>query len=258
MSEDPTHYERARDFVLPRVRAVESAAWTLGMFGAVRAHQKLADEGREQAIFDRYTRRWAQGLLNISGTEVVMASPPGRPASGPRMVVANHRAAMDIPIMLAHFGGSIVSRDDLADWPVLGPGAKSAGTIFVNNEDRASTVRALRTIRDTLKAGRQVILFPEGTTFDGDEVRPFFRGALSVARTAKVPILPVGLAYPPGTEYVEDEFMAHAGKYAANPAVEVGMAVGEEEYAPSGGAALAEHFQARVQELVHRARKAVG
>ena len=59
------------------------------------------------------------------------------------------------------------------------------------------------------------------------------------------------------TEYVETEFMTHAGKYAANPVVRVGMAVGEEEYAPSGGAALAEYFQRKVQELVEGARRAV-
>jgi lyso-ornithine lipid O-acyltransferase len=239
-------------------RAGGMLGWTALMLGAVESH-KLAERtlGRGQAqeqIFDRYMRAWTAGLLRMFAVELRILGELPPAATGPRMVVANHRSALDIGIVLTHFGGSVLSRADLRDWPLLGLAAAKAQTIFVDRGSKQSGAAAIRAIRAQLARGRTVSVFPEGTTFAGDEVRPFNAGAFAAARRLDVEYVPVGVAYPPGSEFVEDTFADHVAAVAQRPSTPVVMAVGEPLRIDARAPAVAERLQRVVQELVHRAR----
>lgn len=175
-----------------------------------------------------------------------------------RLVVANHRSPVDILIAIARIGGCVLSREDLARWPVLGPAARAAGTIFVDRDDRRSGAAAIRAIRKRLKEGRQVIVFPEGATFRGDDVQPFLGGAFAAARGLEVDILPVGFAYPEGTEFVDEPFTKHMLRTARRAQTNVGMAIGEPFSAEGPRDQLATEAQAQVQGLVRQARRVLG
>ena len=110
--------------------------------------------------------------------------------------MTNHRSAIDIGVVLATFGGTMVSRADLASWPVVGAAARAVGTVFVDRSSAKSGAATIRAIQKHLEEGQTINLFPEGTTFDGDEVRPFHGGAFVSAVRAEAEVLPVGLAYP--------------------------------------------------------------
>lgn len=198
-------------------------------------------------------RRWTRGLLRLAGVaERVFPEAPPR-SSGARLVVANHRSALDIPLLLTYFGGSFVSRGDLAEWPLLGVAARKAQTIFVGRED-ARKGGVIRAMREQFERGRTVCIFPEGTTFAGDEVRPFHRGAFAAAAGLPVEIVPVGVAYPAGSEYVEDSFVAHIQAVGARPRTPVVMQVGVPSLAEGTSTHMQQRYEAEVQALVHRAR----
>ena len=244
--------------VFQGARAAATIGWTAAMLAAVESHKAIdrkLGQGREQEpIFDRYMRTWTGGLQWMLGVDlhIVPGLPP--PARGARMVVSNHRSALDIPILLTQFGGSVLARGDMEAWPLLGLAAQKAQTIFVDRESSHSGAQAIRSIRDQLERGRTITVFPEGTTFSGDEVRPFNAGAFVACRRLEVELLPVGVAYPPGFEYVEDSFLDHAKAVAARPRTPVVMVVGGSR-APTGKTAdLAESLRADVQALVDRAR----
>jgi len=192
-------------------------------------------------------------ILDIFGVELRRNGPAPR-GDRARLVVANHRAALDIGILLRELGGRFLSRADLADWPVVGRLAREADTIFVDREDRSSGASAIRAMRRSLKAGRSVMFFPEGATFRGDEVRPFHGGAFIAARGLDVEIVPVGLAYPPGIEYVDVSFVDHVDRLARRPHTRVGVAFGEPFLAEGRATELAERSHAVVQSLVKDAR----
>src|SRR5262249_6734859 len=159
--------------------------------------------------FQRWMKRWAGGLLELFGFQLTLLSPPPPPARGARLVVSNHRSPIDILLMLRHFGGVVLSRGDLARWPVLGVAAQRAETIFVDRKDAYSGFLAVRALRERLAQGRTVIVFPEGTTFVGDEVREFQGGAFAAARGLAVEVVPVGIAYEPGVEFFQETFVGH-------------------------------------------------
>lgn len=195
-------------------------------------------------------------MLHISGIRIVLAGPPPRRPTGARLVVSNHRTAADIPLLLSLFGGSCLSRSDLADWPVLGAAARQAHTIFVDRDDRYSGMKAVRAIRSQLQAGRTVSVFPEGETFSGDEVRPFQAGALAAARRLDVEIVPVGIAVPDGIEYTGDSFLQHAADLAGTRRLHYGVCVGPGIPVDRLSKPLSDTLRAEVQKLVNRARAA--
>lgn len=172
------------------------------------------------------------------------------------LVVANHRAALDIGVLLTQLDAAFLSRSDLADWPLLGRLARHSHTVFVDRTSEASGANAIRAIRRMLAAGESVVVFPEGATFRGDEVRPFKKGAFAAARGLDVDIVPVGLAYPEGVEYVDVDFVTHLRVVASRPRTDVAVVVGSPLHAGSSRTTeLAERAQQEVSDLVLRARR---
>jgi 1-acyl-sn-glycerol-3-phosphate acyltransferase len=155
-----------------------------------------------------------------------------------------------------------VSRADVAGWPIVGTAARAVGTVFVDRSSAESGAATIRVIQKHLEAGRTIALFPEGTTFDGDEVRPFRGGAFIAAARAGAEILPVGLAYPraSGAAYVGETFPRHLARLATSRATRMVVAVGAPFVARRGTRArdLTEQARAQVAAAVGRARARCG
>jgi len=239
---------------LPPVRGVGCASFTVAMVAGAELHMRAAPS-RSPAVYDRWLRAWARGVLRIFGVRLTLEGTAPPPARGARLVVCNHRSPVDILVLLSLFGGRILSRADLARWPIVGAAARQAGTIFVDRESEASGARAIRTVRRHLAAGSTISVFPEGATYPGDEVRAFRPGAFLPLRGLDVELFPVGLAYPPGTEFWQESFVKHVSRVATQPATQIVVCCGA-GWVPEGGARkLAEEAQAEVQALTERARR---
>jgi 1-acyl-sn-glycerol-3-phosphate acyltransferase len=177
-----------------------------------------------------------------------------RTHEGGSLVVANHQSALDIGVMLSLFQGVMLSRHDLADWPLLGRLAKHGETIFVDREDRRSGAAALREIRRRAKAGRTVVAFPEGGTFPGDSVHEFHPGAFAAVRSLDVPIIPVGLAYSPPVPFEKESFAKHIANIAARPTTRIAVHLGRPLPPGLDARAAAEAARGQVEGLVADAR----
>jgi len=103
----------------------------------------------------------------------------------PTLYVVNHVSYFDIMILgsLIH-GASFVAKAEVARWPLFGWLARLQRSVFIERRGREA-----RTHRDELRArleaGDSLILFPEGTSSDGNRTLPF-RSSLFAA--AKEPI----------------------------------------------------------------------
>ncbi len=178
------------------------------------------------------------------------------PPKGPRLVVANHRSPMDIALLLGYCGGHFLSRSDLADWPVLGLAARTVDTIFVDRQNAHSGIAAIKQLRKYLRNGRTVLIFPEGTTFAGDEVRPFQAGAFTAVRGLQVELLPVGLAYQPGSEFIGETFIQYIDRVASRKSTRVVIKFGSVRFARGTHSEIASSMKQEVQQLADDARDA--
>jgi 1-acyl-sn-glycerol-3-phosphate acyltransferase len=230
------------------------------MLPAFMARMAVAVPDRRDAIRDRWVRIWSRALLDAFGVRALVE---GTAAPGPhgRLVVANHRSTADILLLLHVFGGAMVSRGDVAGWPLLGAAARAVGTVFVDRSSAFSGATAVRAMRAQLSKASTVIVFPEGGTSAGDEVRAFRAGAFVAALRAEADVVPVGLAYESGSgaAFVDESFPAHLARMAAAAPSRVAMCIGRAiPFDPTARAhGLRDRAHAEVVRLVAQARRIV-
>ncbi len=113
-------------------------------------------------------------------------------------IVANHNSAFDIIILLTkHY--CFVSMDGVRNIPVVGTVAKALGCIFVARESKESRTEAKAAIKERLqsqvsktsKHKTPLVVFPEGSTNNGNYLLQFRRGAFE----ANVPIQPLRIEF---------------------------------------------------------------
>ena len=217
------------------------------------------DGGAKRAARDRWSGAWSRGLLRLFGVEVLV-DPRAIPIDmgRGRVVVANHRSIIDIAILLSTFGGALVARGEIERWPIIGAAARSAGTIFVDRSSKRSGAQAIDAMVARLSEGDTVCLFPEGTTFVDDPVRPFRPGASVAATRAGVSIVPVAIVYPKDstTAYGGETFLRHLANLAATRRTKVRVEIGGSLDRTDGESidAFNERCRAEVERLLESGR----
>jgi 1-acyl-sn-glycerol-3-phosphate acyltransferase len=175
------------------VKAPLIAGTIAGLYGTWRALRPPARlVGGEDRLRGLVFTAWARASNRILGIRV---RTDGAPPRGPCLLVANHLSYLDIALLQSRHDCTFVSMADVKDWPVMGRMASEVGTLFVDRERRADAFRAAGDIEQALKAGRTVVLFPEGRAGDGVEVRPFRSALLEPAVKLGVPVAWAALAY---------------------------------------------------------------
>jgi 1-acyl-sn-glycerol-3-phosphate acyltransferase len=143
----------------------------------------------------RIIKRWSRQVLAILEVRVhVQGRPPG--GRRPTVIVANHVSWLDIWVIHAVSPVRFVAKSDVRRWPLIGWLVARSGTIFIERSKRSDTARTNRTIVDTLARGERVGIFPEGTTTDGTQLRPFHASLFQPALGAGARVVTAGIRYP--------------------------------------------------------------
>jgi 1-acyl-sn-glycerol-3-phosphate acyltransferase len=140
-------------------------------------------------------RLYHRGCCRILGLRVRRI---GRPTtSRPVLFAANHISYLDITVFGSLIAGSFVAKTEVARWPLFGWLARLQRSVFIDRRVR-STAEQRDSIAGRLAAREALILFPEGTSGDGNRVLPFKSALFSVADHAAagpVTVQPVSIAY---------------------------------------------------------------
>jgi 1-acyl-sn-glycerol-3-phosphate acyltransferase len=126
--------------------------------------------------------------FRISGT---MPADPRRPY----LVVSNHESFVDI-LLISHLPWEMkwLSKAELFRIPLLGWLMQLAGDVPVDRGNPRSAAEAMVRCKEILKQKVSVMIFPEGTRSETDEMLPFKDGAFRLAIDAKVAILPLAVS----------------------------------------------------------------
>ncbi|KAH9315165.1 hypothetical protein KI387_023792, partial [Taxus chinensis] len=116
----------------------------------------------------------------------------------PGAIVSNHVSYLDILYHMSASFPSFVAKRSVARLPLVGLISKCLGCVYVQRESKASDFKGVSgVVTERLQAAHRdklapmMMLFPEGTTTNGDFLLPFKTGAF----LAKTPVLPVILRY---------------------------------------------------------------
>ncbi|PJJ47933.1 lysophospholipid acyltransferase family protein [Hymenobacter chitinivorans] len=141
-------------------------------------------------------RGWSTFAIRMWGMPVDIVRKQPLPAAQPCIYVANHSSYIDIPVLFKAIPGylNIIGKSALAKVPLWGPIFGSV-YITVNRNSAVSRGRAMVQAKQSLEAGRSVVIFPEGTISKkpGEEMGPFKDGAFQLAIATGVPIVPVSM-----------------------------------------------------------------
>ena len=144
------------------------------------------------AAFPRFYHRWCCRILGLRVRRI------GRPTkTRPVLFAANHISYLDITVFGSLIAGSFIAKTEVARWPLFGWLARLQRSVFIDRRVR-STARQRDSIAGRLAASEALILFPEGTSGDGNRVLPFKSALFSVAdhaATGPVTVQPVSIAY---------------------------------------------------------------
>lgn len=177
--------------VLAVVRVLVFLAWTFLLLPA----QVCALLVRSRLSW-RIPRLYHRGNCVLLGLNVVEH---GRADKSPAVLYAsNHSSYLDIIVLAALTEACFVSKAEVANWPLFGILAKLNHTVFVERRVRESSEK-LGEIKDRLRQGRRLILFPEGTSSDGNRVLPFNSTFFAAGNTKcdgfPVKVQPVAIGY---------------------------------------------------------------
>jgi 1-acyl-sn-glycerol-3-phosphate acyltransferase len=137
------------------------------------------------------------------------------PVSG--LIAANHLGYVDILVLGSVCPAVFVAKGDVDAWPVFGWLARNAGTIFVSRDNPAEVPDQLRRMEEPLRAGRPVVLFPEGTSSAGTSVLPFRSSLLESAVRTGAMVTPASLAYDLYGEGTPGDEVAYWGDHVLVP-----------------------------------------
>jgi 1-acyl-sn-glycerol-3-phosphate acyltransferase len=142
----------------------------------------------------RSIKRWSRQTLEMLNLKLTVH---GSLAGGhaPTLIACNHVSWLDIWVVDSVLPVRFVAKSDIRRWPVLGFLVSGAGTIFIEREKRRDTARTNRAIVAALTRGEHVAIFPEGTTSDGTEVKPFHASLFQPALGAGARVAVLALRY---------------------------------------------------------------
>ena len=137
--------------------------------------------------------------LEVQGAELV-------DRSRSYIVVANHLSVLDIMACFLAVPVPIrfLAKKELFRIPVLAPAMRAIGIVEVDRSARSAIHEQVnRQARELVASGRSLIIYPEGTRSRDGELRPFKKGAFTMAVAGGIPVLPLTIAgtyraWPPG------------------------------------------------------------
>jgi 1-acyl-sn-glycerol-3-phosphate acyltransferase len=214
-----------------------------------------------------FTRRWAAwshrtlmhswgwAVTRILGLEVEVRGEPPEP---PYFLVCNHLSYVDVVVLSRLLGCSFLSKAEVADWPVMGFLARSAGTLFVDRTRRRDLVRVIEEVQGRLDRFRGVVVFPEGTSTKGASVGPFNPSIFEVPMRTGRPVHYASLCYstpeasPPAHLAVcwwgDMPFFGHLWRLLTLPSIRATVVFGAQAIEAADRKSLAERAHRAVLE----------
>src|SRR3990167_6760333 len=153
------------------------------------------------SLLERLRRRDLMGLrqrmsrwffARMSNALPFRLSVHGELPQEPMLWVSNHISWTDIPLLGMLAPLSFLSKAEVRSWPLAGWLAHQAGTLFIRRGAGDSSLLNQQ-LGHHLGQGRPLLIFPEGTTTDGQVLRTFHGRLLSSAIESGAALQPVAI-----------------------------------------------------------------
>jgi len=115
--------------------------------------------------------------------------------NGGGVVIANHLGYLDGIVLASLFPVCFVSKKEVSQWPLIGYWTKLIGTVFIERGRKERFPVFVDAVVKRLREGAHVLIFPEGTSSNGERVKPFQTAHFAVPLTVGARVVPITLKY---------------------------------------------------------------
>ena len=115
----------------------------------------------------------------------------------PILLISNHASYLDIIILGSLFKTSFVAKKEVSRWPLLGILAKLQNTVFIDRKIFSLKEQENQIINNINKK-KNLVIFPEGTSSDGNKVLSFKSSLFNIfekEHNFKIPIQTITIVY---------------------------------------------------------------
>ena len=164
---------------------ISAALFVLVPFGS----KKRLLAVQNASLFSRVTLRLLGIRVHVKHAELL------HKGSGSHLIIVNHLSYVDVLVMSSLMPAVFITSVEMKHTLLLGTLAKFGGSIFVERRKASGLKQELDAIAHVLSQGFSVVLFPEGTTSNGERVQPFKNSLFDSAIRARSNVVPFCLRY---------------------------------------------------------------
>jgi len=137
----------------------------------------------------------ARFLLWSTGTRLHIEGRENIPRGKPYCYIGNHQAYADILVFMAAAPEAVgfIAKESLKKVPIIRTWMLFMGCYFLKRGSLKDGLKAILYGADRVKAGRPMVIFPEGTRSKGPQMLPFRKGGVKLATKAKALAVPVSI-----------------------------------------------------------------
>ena len=164
-----------------------------GAFSKLWHYAKHTDEYPEMEKYShiQYIMRLAVKAGNVN---LKVTGQENIPQENGFIMYGNHQGMFDVMAIVAdmHHPMSAVFKTELKDIPLIREIAACLKGLPMDRDDVRQSLEVIRTVTKEIQAGRNYIIYPEGTrSKNGNVMGEFHHGSFRCATAAKCPVLPV-------------------------------------------------------------------
>jgi 1-acyl-sn-glycerol-3-phosphate acyltransferase len=146
-------------------------------------------------IISRLNRNYTLLLRLILNIKVTVTGDEGQLERGGYVIIANHVSYVDGIVLGSIFPIIFVSKREVKSWPLVGQWNVLCGTVFINRQNKGEVGSLIQEMTRKLGQEANLLLFPEGTSTNGEKMLPFQTAPLAAPLRNRSIIVPVTVTY---------------------------------------------------------------
>jgi 1-acyl-sn-glycerol-3-phosphate acyltransferase len=190
---------------------------------------------------------WGPVICILAMVRVKLINADRIPRDRSVIFVANHASHFDIVALSRVFPIPLffIAKQELKKVPVLGQYIAVMGHIFIDRKNRDKAKQSMMLASRSIRAGKSVISFAEGTRTKDGQLQLFKRGAFLIAREGNIPIVPLAIS---GARKV-----LPSGSFGLRPGtitIDVGQIMEPESFGDQTAEQLADLARTQVKSMI--------
>lgn len=170
-------------------------AFFFGLVALVHLWVSILGLPNRWQIISRLNRSFTFLLRLILNIKVTVTGDQGALERGGYVIIANHVSYVDGIVLGSIFPIVFVSKLEVKSWPIIGFWNVLCGTIFINRQRKDEVGELIDEMTRKLKQEANILLFPEGTSTNGEKILPFQTVPLAAPLRNRSIIVPVTVTY---------------------------------------------------------------